>query len=123
MSGSRQFRSGPGWRAGWDPKANSFQALVGADDWSVELTRAEFDDFCRFAQQLSHSLEAMRSELMDEEAITCEASSDLLWMEVRGNPDAYQLSFIVLTGRRAEGSWPVESTPELLRVIQMLQIF
>ncbi len=120
---SRQFRSGPGWRVGWDPDVPVFQALVGADDWAIELTQAEFDDFCRFAQQLSDTLEQMRSELMDEEAIACELSNDRLWMEARGYPDQYQLSFIVLTGRRAEGSWAAEVTPEILRVIQMIQVF
>jgi Domain of unknown function (DUF1818) len=120
---ARQLRSGSGWRVGWDPEAVSFQALLGADDWAVELTQTEFDEFCRFAQQLTETLEQMRSELMDEEAIACEASSELLWMEVRGLPDAYGLSFILLTGRRAEGSWSVAATKEVLQAIQMVQVF
>lgn len=120
---ARQLRSGVGWRVGWDPEALSFQALVGADDWAVELTQAEFDIFCRFALQLSEAIEQMRSELMEEEAIACEASNDHLWMEVRGYCDAYQLSFVVLTGRRAEGCWSMEATKEILRVIQMVQVF
>jgi Domain of unknown function (DUF1818) len=49
---ARQLRSGSGWRVGWDPDAVSFQALLGADDWAVELTQTEFNEFCRFAQQL-----------------------------------------------------------------------
>jgi Domain of unknown function (DUF1818) len=120
---ARQLRSGIGWRVGWDAEALAFQALVGAEDWAVELTQAEFDEFCRFALQLSEAIEQMRSELMDEEAIACEASSDQLWMEVRGYPDAYRLSFIALTGRRAEGSWSIEATKEVLRVVQMVQVF
>jgi hypothetical protein len=108
---------------GWDPDAGSFQALLGADDWAIELTQAEFDDFCRFALQLSDTMEQMRANLMDEEAIACEASCDRLWMEVRGYPEAYQLSFILLTGRRGEGHWSVEATKEVLRVIQMVQVF
>jgi Domain of unknown function (DUF1818) len=120
---TRQLRSGVGWRVGWDAEALGFQALVGAEDWGVELTQAEFDEFCRFALNLSEAIEQMRSELMEEEAIACETSSDQLWMEVRGHPDAYQLSFILLTGRRAEGCWPIEATKEVLRVIQMVQVF
>ncbi len=120
---ARQLRSGVGWRVGWEPEALTFQALVGADDWAVELTQTEFDDFCRFALQLSEAIEQMRSELMEEEAIACEASSDHLWMEVRGYCDAYQLSFVVLTGRRAEGCWSIEATKEILRVVQMVQVF
>ncbi|HEY9823882.1 MAG TPA: DUF1818 family protein [Stenomitos sp.] len=119
----KQIRSGPGWRVGWDADADLFQALLGADDWAVELTQVEFDEFCRLAQQLSETVAQMRSELMDEEAIACEVKSDSLWMEVRGYPDAYQLSFIALTGRRVEGSWSVEATREVLRTIRTAQMF
>jgi Domain of unknown function (DUF1818) len=42
---------------------------------------------------------------------------------VRGYPDTYRLSFIVLTGRRAEGCWAAEATKEVLRVVQMVQVF
>jgi hypothetical protein len=120
---SRQLRSGTGWRVGWDANAPIFQALVGADDWAVELTQAEFSDFCRFAQQLSDTVAHLRAELMDEETITCEATSEHLWMEVRGYPYQYQLSFILLTGRRAEGIWSATATQEVLRTIQMIQVF
>jgi hypothetical protein len=96
---------------------------VGAEDWAVELTQDEFYDFCRFAQQLSQTLEQMRSELMEEETIVCEASSDHLWMEVRGDPNQYELGFILLTGRRAEGRWLATATQEVLRAIQMIQVF
>jgi Domain of unknown function (DUF1818) len=120
---SRQLRSGPGWRVGWNPDAAVFHALLGADDWAIELTKIEFEAFYKLTQQLSDSLEQMRSELMDEETVVCEASSDLLWMEVRGAPDAYQLSFILLAGRRAEGSWSIAATQDILRAIQMVQVF
>lgn len=120
---ARQIRSGLDWRIGWDVEALSFQALVGADNWAVELTQAEFDDFCRFALSLSQTIEQMRSELMEEETITCETSSESLWVEVRGCPGAYRLSFMVLTGRRAEGCWSTEATKEVLRAIQMVQVF
>lgn len=108
---------------GWDDEPQAFQALVGADDWAVELTQAEFETFCRLALQLSRTIEQMQSELMAEEAIACEAASDLIWVEMRGYPEAYQLSFILLTGRRAEGQWAIAATQEVLRVMQMVQVF
>lgn len=120
---AHQLRSGDGWRVGWNPDAAAFQALLGADDWAVELTQPEFDEFCRLAQQLSAALVEIRPELMAEEAIACEASSDLLWMEVRGLPDAFSLSFILLTGRRAEGIWSAAATPNILRTVQMLRVY
>ena len=108
---------------GYDPEPQAFQALLGGDDWAVELTHAEFQDFCRLAQQLSQTLEQMRLELMDEEAIACEASSEFVHVEARGYPEAFDLSFILLIGRRSEGYWPAIATPEVLRAIQMLQVF
>lgn len=108
---------------GWDASVLPFPALVGADDWAVELTQTEFLDFCRFAQQLSDTVVHMQGELMDEETIVCEVTSEHLWMEVRGYPHQYQLSFILLTGRRAEGNWSAAATQEVLRAIQMLQVF
>jgi Domain of unknown function (DUF1818) len=120
---SRQLRSGPGWRVGWNPDSETFQALLGADDWAIELGQGEFEDFYRFALQLSETLEQMRFELMEEEAIVCEASSDLMRLEVRGYPNSYEISFTLLTGRRAEGSWSSAATKEVLRAIQMIQMF
>lgn len=119
----RQLKLGKGWRIGFDPDASTFQGLLGSEDWSVELTRDEFDEFCQAAQQLSDTLDRLRTELMDEESITCEHTSDNLYLEIRGYPNDYQLSFILLRGRRSEGTWDSAATQELLRVIQMLQVF
>jgi hypothetical protein len=120
---SRQLKLGKGWRIGFNPEGSPFQGLVGAEDWAVELTRDEFDEFCQAAQQLSDTVDRFRTELMDEESITCEHTGERLYIEVRGYPERYQLSFILLTGRRAEGTWDSTATPELLRAIQMLQVF
>lgn len=117
----RQLRSGTGWRLGWAPNASKFQGLVGGDDWAVELTKAEFADFCRLLEQLVTTMNQMADELMDEEAIACEAESDLLWMEVQGYPQAFRLSFILLSGRRAEGQWSAPVVPELVQAVRVLQ--
>ncbi len=37
---------------------------------------------------------------MDEERITCEAESELLWLEVEGYPDSYTLRLIVNSDRQ-----------------------
>jgi hypothetical protein len=120
---AKQLKLGKNWRIGLDPDAVPFQGLLGAEGWAVELTRDEFDEFCNLAQQLSDTVDQLRTELMEEETIACELSSDRLWVEVRGYPDRYQLSFILLTGRRAEGYWDPDATQEILRAIQMLQVF
>lgn len=119
----RQLKSGPGWRLGWASNAFEFQGLVGGDDWAIELTGAEFDHFCRLLEQLVETMNQMTSELMDQEAIACEAESDLLWMEVQGYPHAYRLSFILLSGRRAEGQWPAPVVAELVQAVQTIKVF
>ncbi|NET36317.1 MAG: DUF1818 family protein [Cyanothece sp. SIO1E1] len=120
---SRQVKSGPGWRLGWDAEAPECKGLIGNDTWSLELTEAELEDLCRLATQLAKTMAQMASQLMEAEKITCEAESDLIWLEVEGFPDAYGLRFILLTGRRGEGGWPAETVPELLQAMQVLKVF
>ncbi len=119
----RVVKSGSGWRIGWNPVAVEFKGLVGGDDWAIELTEAELNDFCRLLTQLADTMSHMASELMDEEKINCEVESDLVWMEVEGYPHAYMLRFILNTGRRVEGSWPVEAVPELIQAARILKVF
>ncbi len=118
---AQQLQQGAGWRLGWNPEAIDFCALVGADDWATELTGPEFNDFKRLLSDLLETLTQMQSELMDSEAITCEATSDLLWMQVQGYPQHFRLSFILCSGRRAEGSWDETGTAALITALQTIQ--
>lgn len=119
----RLLKNGPGWRLGWNSQSVDYQGLVGTDDWAIELTEAELDDFCRLLGQLSQTMSQMASELMDEEKIACEAESNLLWMEVEGYPHAYTLRLILNTGRRCEGSWLKEAVPGLVQAADSLKVF
>jgi hypothetical protein len=117
------LKTGTGWRLGWNPQATEFQGLVGGDTWAMELTQAEFDDFCRLLCELADTMSQMSLELMDEEKIACEAESERLWMQVEGYANAYTVLLILNTGRRAEGSWPVEVVAELVQATKTLKIF
>ncbi len=119
----RLIKTGPGWRIGWNPNALEYKGLVGGDNWAIELTEAELNDFCRLLAQLATTITHMASELMDEEKIACEAESDSLWMEVEGYPTAYGLRFILKAGRRGEGSWEPAAVPGLLQATQILKVF
>ena len=119
----RQLKSGAGWRLGWDTDAVEFCGLVGGEDWAIELTQAELDDFCRLAIQLAETMRQMQQELMSEERITCEVESDRLWLEAEGFPHAYGLHLILLTGRKAEGSWSDAVVSELIQAIQTFKVF
>ncbi|MBD1906607.1 DUF1818 family protein [Funiculus sociatus GB2-A5] len=119
----RVVKSGLGWRIGWNPNTSEFKGLVGGEDWAIELTEAELTEFCRLLEQLAQSMAQSADELMDEEKISCEAESDLLWMEVEGYPHAYSLRFILNTGRRAEGNWSADAVPGLVQATQVLKVF
>ena len=120
---AKVLKSGAGWRLGWHPEAREYQGLVGSDDWAIELTEAEWQDFCRLFKQLAENMEYMANELMDEEKITCEAVSDLLWMEATGYPDSYSVQFILNNGRRCEGKWPSIVVANLLQAIESINVF
>ncbi|MBD2328571.1 DUF1818 family protein [Alkalinema sp. FACHB-956] len=120
---SRVMKSGSGWRVGWDPAALEFPALVGTEDWAIELTAAEFEDLCQLAGQLDGAMQAIAAELMDEETIACELETDRLWLEAEGFPHSYSLRCILNTGRRVEGFWPCGVVAEFLQALQTLRVF
>ncbi len=111
---TQDLRTGQGWRVGWRRESVPFPALVGAEDWAVELTAAEFLTFAQFLEQLSQQLQAISSELMPEEAIALTARNDDLQLDLEGYPHAYSLHLILLEGRRAEGTWPAPVAAEFL---------
>jgi Domain of unknown function (DUF1818) len=64
----RLVKSGSGWRIGWNPNTGEFKGLVGTDDWAMELTETELNDFCRLLGHLADTMKQLESELMDEES-------------------------------------------------------
>lgn len=119
----RQLKAGAGWRIGWDATAPVYKGLIGTDEWAIELTEAELNDFCRLALELAGTLQQMAAELMNEEKIACEVESDRLWLEADGFPHSYELRVIVLGDRRCEGLWAATAVPPLLQAISTLRVF
>jgi hypothetical protein len=120
---TRQVKSGAGWRLGWDAEATEFCGLVGGDDWAIELTEAELNDFCHLTAKLAETVSQLSEELMDEEKVSCEVESDLLWLEAEGYPQAFSLRLMILSGRRAEGYWNSQAVAALLQATQVLKVF
>lgn len=119
----RHIKEGMGWRLGWNPDAVVFKGLVGGDCWAVEMTQPEFEDFCRLSLQLAETLLAMSAELMEEERISCEQETDHIWVEAEGFPHQYELRFILLQGRGAEGAWSDVVVAELIQAIPAIAVF
>ena len=119
----RHIKEGTGWRLGWNSDATVFKGLVGGDRWAVEMTQPEFEDFCRLSLQLAETLQAMSAELMEEERVACEQETDQIWVEVEGFPNQYELRFILLQGRGAEGAWPYLVAPHLIQAIPAISLF
>lgn len=119
---ARILKKGAGWRLGWNPDPTcAFQGLVGADDWAVELTAAEFHDFCRLLVQLSETVESIAAELMAEERISIEAESELVWLEIEGFPDSYSLRMLILNNRNFEGNWSANAMVYLVNLSRFFQ--
>lgn len=119
---TRILKKGTGWRLGWHPDPTcSFQGLVGADDWAVELTAAEFLDFCRLLVQLADTADSIASELMAEEQLSIEAESDLIWLEIDGFPRGYSLRMLILNNRNVEGNWSANVVGELVAIARIFQ--
>ncbi len=117
------LKTGSGWRVGWNPQAGEYKALLGGEDWAIELTETELTQFCALLTQLTNSLASIAGELMEEEKVSCEAENEQLWMELDGYPHAYSLQFILHHGRRCEGKWPSEVVPELVSAILTLRVY
>ena len=111
----RLIKSGDGWRIGWHPHGAKYVGLVGTENWVFELTKAELDDFYRLLNQLVDTMSQMSAELMDEEKISCEAETNLLWMEVEGYWNHYSLRIILNCDRRCEGNWRAGIAPQIIQ--------
>ncbi|MGF1487425.1 MAG: DUF1818 family protein [Prochloraceae cyanobacterium] len=119
----RLIKSGKGWRIGWDRSAPKYQGLVGDDNWAIELSEAELNDFCRLLLNLAETMAQMSAELMSEERIAIEAETELLWMEVEGFPDDYCLRLILSGDRRCEAYWSRSAIKDLIVACQNLKTY
>ncbi len=119
---SRRLLSGLGWRIGWLPNAQAFPGLVGGEDWAIELTAQELEDFSKLSWQLVDIMQQMQSELSEQEKLTCTATTELVELEATGYPNRFSLHLQLQTGRRCEGMWNDTATFDLLAAIEQLSI-
>lgn len=123
LTEQRFIKEGEGWRLGWDATAPTYKGLLGGATWAIELTEAEFYTFRRLVKDINQTMGAIAAELMDAERLSCEAEADGLWLEAEGFPDAYDLRFILATGRRCEGAWDAAAAQQIVQAIHHLTLF
>lgn len=80
---------GKGWKMGFDKRPHnpgSFSALLGGDDWSMALSKYEYDDFVKLLKNLRRSVATLdicgEWGTADDEA-ALEVRTDRIWMEGR----------------------------------------
>ena len=110
---SRLLKKGQGWRIGWHPEAEKYQALIGNDAWAIELTATEFKELYRLLVQTSETMEQIATELMDSERIAIATESNLMWIEAEGFPHSYSLRLILHQERSCEVNWDEGVASEL----------
>ncbi len=114
---SKQLLRGTGWRIGCFPQVHPFSGLVGGDNWAIELTQTELEEFCNLCVQLLQSVQQTEAELSDRESLTCTAETENICLEVSGYPGNFRLSLQLHTGRRAEGMWDNDALNQLVEAI------
>lgn len=117
------IKKGKGWRLGWREDAPVYKGLIGGEDWAIELTPPEMQDFRRLLLDIHQTMVEMAKHLMEEESIVCEVESDLMWLGAEGYVDRYSLRIILFQGRNCEGTWKEDAIKELIEASQSLENF
>ena len=117
------LKKGSGWRIGWQDEAKIYPGLIGAQDWAFEVSAKEMQDFCRLLLEITDTMESMAEHLMDEETISCEVESPLIWLGAEGYCHNYSLRIILNESRGCEGSWQYEAISGLTQALQSFGLF
>jgi len=97
------------WRLLKDFKKGKFCFLIGADNWSIELQKSEFDSLYLSLSRIHEQLLAIKNELMDEESIILELEQLPWYIELEGKKNEWNLRFIFESQdqtRSFEMFWP-----------------
>ena len=77
-------REGPGWRLAIDKQRQGYQALIASDDWALELTSAEFEQFRNMCAKIVAQYKDCLDHLMAEENLELCLEEGAFWLELRG---------------------------------------
>ena len=109
------------WRVKKDFKKGKFCFLIGANNWAIELQKKEFYSLYLLLLRLNKQLSEISKELMDEELISLEIEQLPWYIELEGNKNEWNLSFVFESQdqtRSFEMYWPIPIAQNLFNEIK-----
>lgn len=130
-----QICEGEGWRLQVAPERVRYNALIGGQDWAVELDLAELAALRRGVQTLVGQRAQLLDGLMPEEELDLELDLSLpardqqdqtvgsLFVALNGSLERWSLRFVLTPSdgsRAAEGAWSQTASPALAAALEGL---
>lgn len=130
-----QICEGEGWRLQVAPGRRPYSALIGGQDWAVELDPRELSALRGGVQTLLAQRERLVDCLMPQEDLDLEldlslptvngeaSSAGSLFVALSGNCEQWTLRFVLTPGdgsRAAEGAWSAAASPALAAALEGL---
>ncbi len=114
-----QLLTGPGWRVGWRLN-QTYCYLLGADQWALELTSSEWEDFRTGLSFLQSEFKQIQSLLVEEETATLEYNTEAITLIGSGYPLRHRLYLRLHQHRCGEGAWAPDAVTDLIKAVDKL---
>ena len=130
-----QISEGEGWRLQLAPQRHPYSALIGGQDWAIELSPGELCELRRGVLMLLAQRSQLLGVLMPEEELDLELDLSLpamggdaslegsVFVALSGNVEHWTLRFVLTPGdgsRAAEGAWSASASPPLAAALEGL---
>ena len=118
-------REGFGWRLAIDKKRSSYQVLIAAEAWALELTLEEFEQLRNLCAKLIDQYESCKEELMAEENLELCLEQGSWWLELKGDIRSWALRFVLTSAaglRGAEGGWNREAAASFCMALALADV-
>ena len=119
-------REGFGWRLAIDKKRSSYQVLIAAEAWALELTFEEFEQLRNLCAKLIDQYESCKEQLMAEENLELCLEQGSWWLELKGDIRSWALRFVLTSAaglRGAEGGWNREAAASFCMALALADVY
>ena len=111
------------WRLIKNLDRGKYCFLIGVNNWSIELSKNEFDSLSKLLIKIEKQFNSIKGELLEEELINFEIEKSPWFIELEGNKKQWNLSIIFETTdntRSFEMYWPIPIAQTLsIEIIKM----